>query len=101
MATKHPDSDKLRRLADWLDEHTGMPASVSRVVFNLDSETAANFRIFGVLTGLEANLEDSHFASYKGYVAGCRIYLSAFKPSIGTKRTVVREVEEFVIGDAA
>lgn len=102
-AGKHPSSDGLRKLADWLDDQDVARVGGLNVGFWLTNETPELFSEMVRATGakIDASLTNTVFAS--GALFGISVGFYAAKAKVGAVRKVVREVEveEFVIPGAA
>lgn len=97
----HPISANLRELADWLDEHPEVDLGVTGFYAWLKTETPESFSAAVKAIGVEPNLSETYSVTIKRNFGSVLFHLSALKEKIGKKRIVLREVEEFVIGDAS
>lgn len=96
-AGKHPSSDGLRKLADWLDQNDTGLSSHFVIGCALAEETPELFAWLVRETG--ANLETSYNGTVfaDGKLFGISVGFYAAKAKVGAVRKVVREVDEFVI----
>lgn len=98
MSAKHPNSDALRALADWMDEN-GHELSVLGVSVDLVQETPEAFGAFIKATAAAVDSSLQHVIFARGQACGLSIHCSAMRDKVGTKRVVARE--EYVFGEQA
>ena len=90
----------LREIADWLDQHPDVELTSAGFYAWLKFETPANFVGAVKALGVDPVISETYTAFIERQFGPVTFRISASKRGVGTTRTVVREVEEFVIGDA-
>lgn len=98
-STKHPSSDALRQIADWLDQNGGSlkTATVSFWTERLTPETFAELRArIGEHKIVDAS---GHYPQLLRDFGGANLQVFFSRDEVGTKRVVTRE--EFVIEEPA
>lgn len=101
MATKHPDSDNLRQLADWLDEHGQHLRNVGAFAWMAGNAGQKELSDVVVASGgpVKYRSMDCQYPCVELKVLDLTVHFD--RERCLAKRTVTREVQEFVIGDAA
>ena len=98
MSNKHPSSDGLRKLADWLDEHGGNVRDVTAGGW-MKAETPEALAILRRDAGGEIAGTSDRFPHLRTEFAGVSARLYFDKEKVFTRRVVERE--EFVPPEAA
>lgn len=95
---KHPNSDALRHIADWLDQ-SGAYLTAVGVHFKLTDESPATFSLaVGDINGrVDASMDHTVFVHGKLFEMAA--ILISEKSRVGREKSVTRN--EFVIGGAA
>lgn len=93
-------ANALREIADFLDQHPEIELRSIGVYSWLKAESPETFTSSARAMGVKPDVSDSYFASLNRAFGTIKFQICASKSSIGKKRTVIREVEEFVIGEA-
>ena len=97
----HPDSDNLRQLATWLDEHGQHLPSVGAFAWMADSAGPTELAQVVAAAGGPVNYRsmDCRYPCVK--LSSLELTVHFDRERCLERRTVTREVEEFVLGDAA
>lgn len=100
QARRHPSSDGLRALADWLDQRGGNLA-VDYVGADFKEPSPEALAQFVELTGAIAKESGYSWVNVVADICGVRVRMTPYAKSVATVRKVMREVEEVVLPGAA
>jgi hypothetical protein len=90
---KHPSSDGLRALADWLDEH-GQSIGVFYAALEFTEPSPTALADFVRRTGAKVKATGYSWLNVSGEIGGIQIQMTPSMEKVAPIRKVMREVEE-------